>query len=204
MLQTSKESWSCLVIPIVRVGVWRLRMASFNTVLSRTQDPFFHVKCQEGIELWSIEPFVLRTKQLKIFWVELLASQFWSNFFRRVFKILCPEEPSCCQIDAPPQPPPPQPPSGEGDVAHVIGISYYSKTIGAWFQIFFMFTPIWGNDPIFDQHFWKKLVVETTNSKSYLRDLTCLKVHCSGGTWSWNFDQGIDQWITNNQRPRNP
>lgn len=29
----------------------------------------------------SIEPFVLRTKRLKIFWVELLASQFFVKFF---------------------------------------------------------------------------------------------------------------------------
>ena len=28
----------------------------------------------------------LRTKQLKIFWVELLASQFWSNFFPSCFQ----------------------------------------------------------------------------------------------------------------------
>ena len=58
MLQTSKESWSCLVIPIVRVGVWRLRMASFNTVLSRTQDPnwFFNVRKASNYE--ASQPFV--------------------------------------------------------------------------------------------------------------------------------------------------
>lgn len=89
----------------------------------------------------------LRTKRLKIFWVELLASQFWVKFcpscFQeshgwknphvvRLMRHRSRHHPNLLQVRVmnmfitkfP---------------AHVIGISYFSKTIGAWFQIFFNF-----------------------------------------------------------------
>ena len=74
-------------------------------------------------------------------------------------------------------------------------LGYWTRNTGLWFQIFFMFIPIWGNDPIWLYNIFQMGLVQppTRTALEFNRWMTCIWPFAFGGHVVGSLEGGTQQ-----------